>query len=343
MRLDGHGHPLHTRTLAVVVTQRADGRLDAQASLLDLRKRGFVPVGGDLHGPGLLHHMLLRGVLDRASATIESIIAEQPCVAFEPSAVTRGESCRDAIGRIATLAGARLDDDYGRRVSAAAGGPRGCCHMSVLAHFAGSALRRGLAHDQARHGPRPAWRAGERIFCSDLIADGSETADGRLALAVQLSELYLAPAPAVARPMDRLAGHREVRILVEADFPSFEIVRIEAAERWRASEGIEQTEWHDRRDAVAPLNGLALLPGGTAELIRRLGHTPADRPLLDALLLILPTLLQCGGGMSESWPLLVKDSQSVVGIAGVPDSCYMWRRDGALDRARGPDDPALGV
>ena len=25
---------------------------------------------------------------------------------------------------------------------------------------------------------------------------------------------------------------------------------------------------------------------------------------------------------------------------GMPDSCYMWRRDGALDRARRPHDPS---
>ena len=47
MRLDLQGHPLHTRALSVTVTQRADGRWDVHASLLDLRKRGFIPVDGD--------------------------------------------------------------------------------------------------------------------------------------------------------------------------------------------------------------------------------------------------------------------------------------------------------
>ena len=32
-------------------------------------------------------------------------------------------------------------------------------------------------------------------------------------------------------------------------------------------------------------------------------------------------------------------ADSVIGMGGLPDSCYMWRRGGALDRLRGPDDP----
>jgi hypothetical protein len=47
MDLDLGGHPLHTRALSVTLAARADGRLDVAGTLLDLRKRGFVPVGGD--------------------------------------------------------------------------------------------------------------------------------------------------------------------------------------------------------------------------------------------------------------------------------------------------------
>ncbi len=343
MHLNGHGHPLHTRALAVVLVQRADAKLDALATLLDVRKRGFVPVGGDLHGPGILHYMLLRGVVDPATATLESIVAEQPRVAFEPSALTQGESCRDPLDRITTLGGTPLGERYTRGVSTAVGGPRGCPHIVALAHFMGSAVRRGLEQDQARYGTNPVRRAGERVFCSDLIADGNETADGRLAATIQLAELHLAPSPAVTRPMDRFAGHREVRLFAEVGYPSFEIVRIEAAERLRTPEDIERADWRNRSDSVAQLTGVVLLAGGTAELIRRFGEEPADRPLLDALLLIMPTLIQCAGTMSESWPLLAKDRQSLVGIAGIPDSCYMWRRGGALHRARRPDDLGLGA
>src|SRR2546428_11557847 len=53
-----------------------------------------------------------------------SLAAGQRSVAFEPSGVTAGESCRDPIDRIAALAGTRLDDGWARRLADAIGGPR---------------------------------------------------------------------------------------------------------------------------------------------------------------------------------------------------------------------------
>src|SRR5207247_956516 len=107
MRLEAHGHPLHTRALSVVLTARADRKLDVHGTVLDLRKRGFVPVAGDLQGAGIIHDMRLAGMIDPGSATLETLAAEQRSVAFEPSAVTAGESCRDPIDRIAARPGAR--------------------------------------------------------------------------------------------------------------------------------------------------------------------------------------------------------------------------------------------
>ena len=64
MRLDATGQPLHTRALSIAITARADDRLDVAGSIVDLRKRGFVPVAGDLQGPGLIHDMRLAGTID---------------------------------------------------------------------------------------------------------------------------------------------------------------------------------------------------------------------------------------------------------------------------------------
>src|SRR5438552_14995212 len=117
MRLEAHGHPLHTRALSVVLTARADGKLDVHGAVLDLRKRGFVPIAGDLQGTGIIHDMRLAGLVDPERGTLERLGAEQRSVAFEPSAGTGGESCRDPIGRIATLAGAPLDAGWPRRLA----------------------------------------------------------------------------------------------------------------------------------------------------------------------------------------------------------------------------------
>src|SRR5262245_52618545 len=128
MRLEVRGHPLHTRALSIALTERADGKLDVASYVLDLRKRGFVPVAGDLQTSGIVHHMRLDGIVDPQSRVLERIEASQPSVAFEPSALSRGESCRDPIARIGEVMGAALDSDFSRRAGAAIGGPRGCSH-----------------------------------------------------------------------------------------------------------------------------------------------------------------------------------------------------------------------
>src|SRR5436305_1380369 len=201
MRLEACGHPLHTRALSVVLTARADGRLDVHGAVLDLRKRGFVPVAGDLQGAGIIHDMRLAGTIDPGSATLETLAAEQRSVAFEPSALTGGESRR--------------------------------------------------------------------------------------------------------HPIDR-----------------------------RGAADLEGAPWRDRSEAIAWLAGRRLGGGITAELLARLGAAPDDRPLLDTLLMLAPALVQCAAAMSEAWPLAFRTDPSVVAMGGLPDSCYMWRKGGALDKAR---------
>ena len=334
MRLEAHGHPLHTRALSVVLTARADGKLDVHGTVLDLRKRGFVPVAGDLQGAGVIHDMRLAGTIDPASATLETLAAEQRSVAFEPSAVTAGESCRDPIDRIAALAGTRLDDGWARRLADAIGGPRGCSHLLTLGHLLGSSAAWALARERALHGARPARPPRQRVFRRDVVIDGHETAAPGMQLTAQTSDLHFAPAGAVVRPMDRFAEQLEVRLIAEVEIPALTIGRLEAAERRRGAADLERAAWRDRSEAIAWLIGRRLGAGVTAELLARLGGAPDDRPLLDTLLMLAPALVQCAAAMSEAWPLAFRADPSVVAMGGLTDSCYMWRQGGALEQAR---------
>jgi hypothetical protein len=262
---------------------------------------------------------------------IETIVADQPSVAFEPSATTGGESCRDPIRAVEALAGAPVGAELPRRTSAALGGPRGCSHVLTLAHLLGAtlfALRPRLAA-----GPG-GWRAGERIFRRDLVIDGSEPADGSVHLAAQLTDLALAPAPARARPMDRFAGAYELRVLADVEWPALTVRSLTAADRARAPDTLDVATWMSRDESVAGLAGLRLGGGATSQLFARFGRDAADRPLLDTLLMLAPALVQCAAALSDPWAVLYRANPSEVALGGLPDSCYMWRRDGALDRLR---------
>jgi len=337
MHLDVRGHPLHSRALAIVLHQRADGRLDVRGTLLDLRKRGFVPVAGDLQGSGIVHLMELHAVVDPATAALDSIVATQPSVAFEPTALTGGESCRDPIRVVEALAGTRLDAGFARRTSAVLGGPRGCSHILTLAHLLGSTVAWALAHGD----PAARWRPGERIFRRDLVVDGVEPDGPVVQLAAQLTDVHLAPAPPDAKPMERFAAELEIRALARVEFPSFALAGLEAMERRRSAADLAAAAWRNRADTVGGLDGLRLGAGITAALLERLGDVPADRPLLDTLLMLAPALVQCVAALSDKFPELAAVNPSRIGMGGLPDSCYMWRRDGALNRAREADGVSL--
>jgi Protein of unknown function (DUF2889) len=345
MRLDVQGHPLHTRALSVTLLQRPDGKWDVQSYILDLRKRGFVPVAGDLQGAGIVHHMRLQGIVDPAMSRLETISAEQYNVAFEPSPMTGGEQCRDPIKAIELVAPASLDAGFSKRLSAAIGGPRGCSHLLTLAHLLGSTAAWAMERDRETHGQAPQRPAGQRVFRRDLIVDGFETpeADGTMALALQLADLHFAPSPPIARPMDRFAADQELRGVLTVEFPTFLLRQIDMAERRREAATFEKAEWNDLGTAVSGLIGLRFGFGITGELLQRLGDRAADRPLLDALLMVAPALIQCTAVLSDNWPAAFKASASLVGVGGLPDSCYMWRHEGVLTRTREAEGARMPV
>jgi len=74
--------------------------------------------------------------------------------------------------------------------------------------------------------------------------------------------------------------------------------------------------------------------GVIGKLIRAHGDREEDRPLLDALLNLTPGMHQAMAVMDEGWALTAKAVPTVMGMGGIADSCYMWRRGGALDRIR---------
>jgi len=335
MHLDVGGHPLHSRALGVTLTARADGRVDVRGVVLDLRKRGFVPVGSELQPSGIVHHMTLDGVVDPTTRRLDSIVAAQPSIAFEASAVTAGESCRDLGWRVGQLAGATFDDGWAERLSAEIGGPRGCSHLLTLAQLLGSTVAWALDHDVAA-GPR---RPGERIFRRDVIVDGHEQRGGGLTLALQLTDLHHAPAPPVAPSMARFASELEIRARAEIDFSRFAIAALEIGQRRRERATLETAEWLDRADVAEGLVGQSVARGVSQALFKRLGDQPEDRPLLDAMLMLAPALIQCVAALSDSWPALAAKNEWVIGMGGRPDSCYMWRTGGALHTARGPKEP----
>jgi hypothetical protein len=322
MQLELGGHPIHTRALSVALTRRPQGGLAVSAELVDLRKRGFTPVGSELQGAGIIHQMGLDAVV--AGGVLRDIVARQPVVAFEASAATGGESCRDVAAGVGELAGLDLDA-AAARVRPLMGGAAGCSHLLVLAQFL-------LATLAGQRDDAPLADEGHgRILRRDLIIDGAELADGRLGIAVQLGDLASRPAPASEPPAARLTVHDEWRVSLVLDGWPATIAALQGARRRRTPADFAAAVWVDLGDALAPLVGASLGKGGAQLLVQTLAGLP---PLRDALLQLSPALIQCRASFPDKW-LNAAMRPGHDGLIGMADSCYMWRRGGALEQVRG--------
>ena len=77
-------------------------------------------------------------------------------------------------------------------------------------------------------------------------------------------------------------------------------------------------------------------------LFERLGERAADRPLLDALLNLAPTVIQCVPAMMERWQSQPGGARpGMMAGGGMVDSCYMWRRGGAMHQRMTGDLAAM--
>jgi hypothetical protein len=333
MQLEARGLPIHTRTLSVTLTSAPAPQVGFAAYVLDLRKRGFVPVAGDLQGTGLIHHMQLDGQIDARRRAVAHVAARMPTVAFEASAASAGESCRDLVGRVNALAGAAIDDGWARRLGSEIGGPRGCSHVLTLAYLLGPTAAWALDEDRRLHGDAPERRTGERVFRRDVVVDGYEL-DGDLYLTLQANDLCFAPAAPLAPASDRFAAQREVRVATRLAMPEMRVATMAIGERRRDSQTLESAPWVAREDRARELVGASLRSGISGLLLGRFADAADDRPLLDALLMLAPATVQCMASFIDTWTQVPWLRGAGEETGGYPDSCYMWRRDGALGRKR---------
>ena len=335
MRSDLGGEPIHTRWLGVLVTGADGGRVAARGSLLDLRTRGHLPVGGSMQGMGVIHHMELAWRIDPASGTVESYEPGQPTVAFEASPETEGESCRDPMAAVRALAGTPLGDGFASTVRERIGGPLGCSHLVTLSFFMDAAVRAGLAWQRAHFPARLARPVPEApLFRRDVVFDGHERAAGDVAVGLRAGDLHWNDAPDSTLAPARFAAHHELTATVEVDLWPGSLRAIAGAERRRTAEQFADVAWDDRTDLLRALDGLGLARGAAGELKRRLGDAEDAGFWQDALLQLAPALVQCRAAHPDAWHEKVRATARHPGLTAIPDSCWMWRRGGALERIR---------
>jgi hypothetical protein len=337
MKLNVSGHPAHTRSLTIAMTEGDDRERTLHGTIKDIRKCGFVPVAGMLQTSGVVHDMSISGTLDAKTSTLTRFDGRVTTPAFEPSTLTRGESCRDPAPRLAALVGEQLGAGFLTRLHDEFGGELGCSHLLTLAQLMGSGLVTALEVDDALGHATATRRSGERIFHRAVEIDGFELPGRRLLITVQLTDLHAVPAPEIAMPMDRFGAQHEARVQAVVDLPNgMALTEVRAAHRRRTLDEIGSADWLDRSGDLASLEGQNVMAGLGRRLLALLGDRPDDRPFLDALLSLAPGFIQCLASLSEEWVLKAKDSPTLLGVHGRFGTCYMWRVGGPLHDAMEP-------
>ncbi len=298
--------PLHTRLVTLTLAASGDAGYAVVGRVLDVRKRGRVPLAGVLNGPGVVHDMELRLTVARDDLRIREAALRMHAVPFPVGPGTGGESCRDNEAGAERIVGVALDGGAAP-LYRAIGGPRGCFHvftlLRVLAPSVVWAIRRGLARDVGRS------------FVRTIVVDGFGV-EPHLRMRGTLADVHYA-----AGTTERLADAFDGEVEVEVTLPELTVGDVEARHR-RGAEAWSQEDLA----ALPSLLGASMARGYSLKVDELL--PPALAPMRELLLMVQPTVFQCMPSLGEEVGTMRRGRREGPGSAA--DSCSMWRQDGPL-------------
>jgi hypothetical protein len=304
---------LHTRLLTLRLAPEGADAWAVEGRVLDLRRRGAVAIAALVNGPGVVHDMSLRLVVDRASLTVRDAALAMPSVPFPPEAQAGGETCRENESGFAAVVGLSFRRGFASGLQRAIGGPRGCFHvftlMRLLAATLAGALARGLEREDGR--------AFERTVFIDGFRDGS--GEPALVLHGRLNDLRYA-----AGSRESVADHFEAQIDAGIELPGLIVDSLTGRHR----EGGAGPWTSEGLGSLSSLVGASLVRGYSLKLGEVLDAQGPLAPLHALALMLQPVAFQCIPSLSDD-----RAGTSGVRAAGpgaALDSCFMWRRDGAL-------------
>lgn len=299
--------PLHTRLLTLALATEGEREYAAHGRVLDVRKRGRVPLAGLLNGPGVVHDMELRLTLGRDDLRIRSAALRMSEVPFPSGPGTGGESCRDNEAGVGRIVGIALGGAVGPALYRAVGGPRGCFHVFTLLRLLAPSVVWAVRHGLAR-------TAG-RSFVRTIVVDGFGV-EPHLRMRGTLTDVHYA-----AGSVERLGEAFEGEVEAEVTVPDLVVERVEARHR-RGT-----LVWTDDGLATLPaLAGASLARGYSLKVDELIPATLA--PMRELLLMVQPTVFQCMPSLGAEVGSMRRSRREGPGSAA--DSCSLWRQDGPL-------------
>lgn len=304
---------LHTRMLDVRLARDPGDHVTVTARLLDVRKHGVVRLAGTVNGPGVVHDMGIRLVIDGESRAVRSAELLMPVVPFPGGDRTRGESCRDNEARFDGVVGLRFGPRFLTALHRTIGGPRGCFHVFTLMRLLGPTIPWVIERGRENGGDGTSSRTVSiDAFCRD----------GRLCLQGRLTDLRCG-----GPPMATLADRLEAESEAELDVPSLTVTAVAA--RHRRGTGPGDLGWTvDGLDGIEQLVGASILRGYGLMVDRLFPPPKPVAPVGQLLLMMQPVAFQSLPSLAHAESRT--GSARGTGSPAARDSCSMWRHDGPL-------------
>jgi len=319
--------PLHSRMISLRLAWGDAGRLIARGRIFDLRKRGIVPLAGKLQGPGVVHDMAVRLVLDYPSLCIHAVEPSMSAFPFAPGPATRGEGCADRLPDVQRLEGMSLRHSYGSTLMDTVGGPRGCFHVFTLLRLIGPTIELVAEHEHARRvmSATPPL-AGSPLFARSVIVDGMKGEGISIVLRGMLFDLHYPPGADALPLEEEMEAGLEATADLEVGVPSMAVARSNGRVR-RSGPGIDALGPWEPVATVERLVGHTMMKGFTSRVQEIFTSATGLEPLQHLLFMMAPTLMQCFPSLAEELEMRPRRAE---GPHAAVNSCHMWRADGPL-------------
>ena len=319
--------PLHTRMITLRLRWDSDGQLEADGRLVDLRKRGIVPLAGAIQGPGIVHDMAARVSIDPDSLRVVALAPAMNAYPFAPSPQTRGEGCPARLGDVQQLVGLSLAEGYGDAVMERIGGPRGCFHVLTLLRLLGPSVVWAMSRERARGGARRPGAPGSPIFSRSVIVDGQWRGGTDIDLHGTISDVHFASGAETLPLQEELERGFEAEVDLGVSLPAM-AAQTPSGRMRESGPGVGNVGPWQSIDSIARLDGIALRKGFSARVQELFGDSAGLEPATHLVLMLAPVVMQ-------SIPSLIDELQigrrRAEGPHAAIDSCHMWRAGGPLE------------
>jgi len=136
------GEKLHTRNIKITTYDYDEQKIIVEGSLKDDRFQESYSMTGEKFPSGVIHHMVIRILVNCSNLVIEDIEVDLKSVPREV--------CMETIDCLAPIKGLTITKGFTAKVKKIAGGKKGCTHLVELILAMGPAAIQGYAAYQSR-------------------------------------------------------------------------------------------------------------------------------------------------------------------------------------------------